>query len=96
MANTAAVRPVLASSRCPEGDAMHQIFVGSNSGAFLVSWVDRIADAIVVAGLQQSKLKRIALDQIPLCGTNSEVLQSLGFDASQIVQTIITSQVKSA
>ena len=27
---------------------MHNIFVGSNSGAFLVSWVDRIADATMV------------------------------------------------
>jgi transketolase len=45
---------------------------------------DRIADAMLANGIQKTTLHRMALDQIPACGTNPEILQEHGFDVTTL------------
>ena len=52
---------------------------------------DRIADAMLTKGSKGTKLHRVALNEIPACGTNPEILQSHGFDVVALVATIRTS-----
>ena len=49
---------------------------------------DRIADAMVASGIQASTLHRLALQQIPACGTNLEILETHGFDVAHLVDAI--------
>jgi transketolase len=49
---------------------------------------DRIADAMLSKGIPASILYRIALNEIPACGTNPEILESHGFDVAHLVETV--------
>lgn len=49
---------------------------------------DRIADAMLASGIQASTLQRLALEQIPACGTNPEILESHGFHVAYLIETI--------
>ena len=49
---------------------------------------DRIADMILSTGIQISSLVRLALNEIPVCGTNMEVLNSHGFDVNELYRLI--------
>ncbi len=49
---------------------------------------DRIADAMLAIGIKSCSLHRIALERIPACGTNIEILESHGFDAAHIIEAI--------
>lgn len=49
---------------------------------------DRIADAMISKGISSTKLHRLALDQIPACGTNSEILANHALDAFGIANVI--------
>jgi transketolase len=49
---------------------------------------DRIADAMLASGIQESTLHRLALEQIPACGTNPEILESHGFDVAHLIEVI--------
>ena len=49
---------------------------------------DRIADAMLASGIQASTLHRLALDQIPACGTNSEILELHGFNVAHLIEAI--------
>jgi transketolase len=50
---------------------------------------DRIANAMLIQGLLSSKLQRIALNEIPVCGTNLEILCHHALDQTSIVNEII-------
>lgn len=50
---------------------------------------DRIADAILANGILSSTLHRLALEQIPACGTNMEILQTHDLDSEAIKNTIL-------
>ena len=50
---------------------------------------DRIANAMLIQGLLSSKLQRIALNEIPVCGTNLEILYHYALDQTSIVHEII-------
>lgn len=49
---------------------------------------DRIADALASKGIAGTKLHRIALNEIPACGTNPEILQLHQFDTASLVAKI--------
>lgn len=49
---------------------------------------DRIAEAMCSTGIESSRLHRIALDQVPACGTNTEVFEFHGFDPASIAKKI--------
>lgn len=49
---------------------------------------DRIAEAMRSTGIESSRLQRIALDQVPACGTNTEIFEFHGFDAVSIAKKI--------
>ncbi len=55
---------------------------------------DRIADAIMTKEVRSSILHRLALDRIPACGTNSEILESHSFDVENLVENICLSLAK--
>jgi transketolase len=49
---------------------------------------DRIAEALLANG-NNTKLRRLALNCIPICGTNPEILCEHGLDTTSIVQYVI-------
>lgn len=49
---------------------------------------DRLADAILAKRIQGTALHRLALKQVPACGTNSEILGAHGFDNNRVITTI--------
>ena len=49
---------------------------------------DRIADTISSKKFNNTKLHRLALEEIPMCGTNQEILANHHLDASFIKETI--------
>ncbi|MFZ2162795.1 MAG: transketolase C-terminal domain-containing protein [Sideroxyarcus sp.] len=49
---------------------------------------DRIADSMFEKGMTDATLYRLALNEIPECGTNPEILQSHGFDTAALVAKI--------
>jgi transketolase len=50
---------------------------------------DRIADAMASKGITRTKLHRVALNEIPACGTNPEILLTHGFDDKSLVQIVM-------
>ena len=49
---------------------------------------DRIADAMASKGLTSTKLHRLALKEIPACGTNQEILANHALDVAGIAKAI--------
>ena len=49
---------------------------------------DRIANAIMLSGNQKASLVHIALEDIPVCGTNEEILSNHSLDSLSIANRI--------
>lgn len=52
---------------------------------------DRIADAMALNGLTSKKLHRLALNEIPACGSNQEILSEHALDQGGIVAAVLDS-----
>jgi len=50
---------------------------------------DRIADAMASKGITSTKLHRLALKEIPECGTNPEILREHRLDSDSLVQHVV-------
>lgn len=50
---------------------------------------DRIADALTSKGIAGTELTRLALNEIPACGTNPEILREHGLDPDSLVQHVV-------
>jgi transketolase len=50
---------------------------------------DRIADALASKGMAETKLTRLALNEIPACGTNPEILREHALDQAGIIKVVL-------
>lgn len=50
---------------------------------------DRIADALASKNMTETKLTRLALNEIPACGTNPEILREHALDQTGIIQVVL-------
>jgi transketolase len=55
---------------------------------------DRVAVAMTEKGVSDTKLHRLALEKIPACGTNHEILQDCGCDTESLIYKIKSIVVK--